>query len=179
MQNGFYRPPHKAVPALPPDLVFERLKIMGLKMKVALRAALVLAGLSLLGGAAVAAPQEVYPTRAGMGMHHGMSGDGMSGHGMSGHGMSGHGMSGHGMSGQMCGHCRWMCPMSKSHSGWLAQRRAQDAELERLMGAVDAAPPEKKAEALAVVVGKLVKERKAANNKMAAWYAKMSNARKQ
>jgi hypothetical protein len=133
---------------------------MGLKMGLfpmggALRAALVLAGLSFLGGGAVAAPQEASPM--GGGMHHGMSGHG----------------------GQMSGHCCGMCPMSKSHKGWLAGRRAQDAELDRLMAAVDAAAPEKKADALAVVVGKLVKERKAAHKKMAAWHAKMREARGQ
>lgn len=128
---------------------------MGLKMRVSLRAALVLAGLIFWGGVAVAAPGEM--SSMGGGMHHGMSG--------------------HGSSGKMCGRCCWMCPMSRSHTGWLAERRARDSELDRLMAAVDAAPPEKKADALAVVVGKLVNESKAAYKKMAAWHAKMRNAR--
>jgi hypothetical protein len=129
---------------------------MGLKMRVSLMAALALVGPMFLGDGAVAAPKETSPGK-GPGMHERMWGP-------------------------LCPHCGSEWPMAeraaKLREDWLAERQAQDAELDRLMAAVEAAPPEKKAEALAVVVATLLKERKEANQKMAAWHEKMRDARR-
>jgi hypothetical protein len=130
---------------------------MGLKMRVSFMAALALAGPIFWGAGAVAAPKEMSPGK-GPGMHERMWGT-------------------------MCPHCgsEWSMAerRAKLREEWLAERQAQDAELDRLMAAVEAAPPEKKAEALAVVVARLLKERKEVHKNMAAWHTKMRDTRPQ
>ena len=63
--------------------------------------------------------------------------------------------------------------MAEMHQKMDAEMKAQDAELDKLVAAMNSATGEKKVDAIAAVVSKLVEQRKAMHEKMGAMHEKM------
>ena len=63
--------------------------------------------------------------------------------------------------------------MAEMHQKMDAEMKAQDAELDKLVAAMNSATGEKKVDAIAAVVSKLVEQRKAMHEKMAAMHENM------
>jgi hypothetical protein len=67
--------------------------------------------------------------------------------------------------------------MAEMHQKMEAEMNAQNAELDKLVAAMNSATGEKKVDAIAAVVAKLVEQRKMRNEKMAAMHEKMQGGR--
>ncbi len=63
--------------------------------------------------------------------------------------------------------------MAEMHQKMEAEMKAQDAELDKLVAAMNSATGEKKVDAIAAVVSKLVEQHKAMHEKMGAMHEKM------
>ncbi len=63
--------------------------------------------------------------------------------------------------------------MAEMHQKMEAEMKAQNAEIDSLVAAMNSATGEKKVDAIAAVVSKLVEQRKAMQEKMAAMHEKM------
>ncbi len=63
--------------------------------------------------------------------------------------------------------------MAEMHQKMDAEMKAQDAELDKLVAAMNSATGEKKVDAIAAVVNKLVEQRKAMHEKMGAMHENM------
>lgn len=63
--------------------------------------------------------------------------------------------------------------MAEMHEKMDAEMKAQNAELDKLVAAMNSATGEKKVDAIAAVVSKLVEQRKAMHEKMGAMHKKM------
>jgi hypothetical protein len=63
--------------------------------------------------------------------------------------------------------------MAEMHQKMAAEMKAQDAELDKLVAAMNSATGEKKVDAIAAIVSKLVEQRKAMHEKMGAMHEKM------
>ena len=65
--------------------------------------------------------------------------------------------------------------MAEMHQKMDAEMKTQNAELDKLVAAMNSATGEKKVDAIAAVVSKLVEQRKAMQEKMAAMHKKMED----
>jgi hypothetical protein len=68
--------------------------------------------------------------------------------------------------------------MSEMHQKMEAEMKAQDAELDKLVADMNAATGDKKVDAIAAVVSKMVEQRKAMHEKMAVMHMGMMNSPK-
>ena len=66
--------------------------------------------------------------------------------------------------------------MTEMHQKMEAEMQAQDAELDKLVAAMSSATGDKKAEAVAAVVAKLVEQRKAMHSQMSGMHGDMMGA---